>query len=715
MSPFPLRTDTRSARLSRLWVALLVVSSGCGTEDSKPATPDTAGGLDAFIFTPQDTSGGGATDTLAGTAAAGHDAAGAADTTTDGGAADSLGQTGQLVGVEVAVGKTDLLLAERTTLVVTAVRSNGSKGPPTKDEAVSVQVDGLTQAGAGVAAGGVAQPAVAAWSFGGKLQLVGVRPGSAKVIVTIGGQSAAAVTLNVAWPTTPGVWAAVADASGTTMAERQADLPDTVQLQGKTAGADGLTATIRFPLSAKAGDRLDLTKPPAKGSLSLTLAFADLGGASAKPAEGALWIDQTDKGLFRGTFLGRTTQLKPAVGVFIVERQGMFGIDLLDEPTELVTSDNLLPTTGEHYSRVSLAAVGDGNAVLYARRITDGLKANLERWQISGKTGKITALPPLVANANAYVDTPATKAPAFGHVVRASHPTVTAELWEGRDGKGATKPHRLYVHLLDAKGVEIAKPVMVSDDVCDGACRPVVAVLPSTRFIVMWSAPGGGVKVRRIKGQPAAGEVDFAAAQPLVLAPQGTGGTLAVHESNVLTGWFDPDQGHVWRQYTDKSTGNLSALAPAQAVGVASTKAPPQSLLAVQTPAGAPNLLFVSAWVDYAPTGKLAMRRIGLDGTAFGLPSPIADVDADALWGRVGKAGQIALLHRSSNGALVLRKRLFGSFKDTGAPLGDAVTMLANATYPVAPALVYLADADVWILAWSGDETSPGVYVRRFR
>lgn len=692
--------------LALLWALSL---AGCGGEADDTAASDTGVGPDAFTFLPPDA--GVDTQTVA-------DVVGGGDVTAsqDSGGANDLGPaTGAPVGVELKTGKTAMLLGERMDLVVTVVRSNGGKGPPSTDDDMTISIDGVTQAGAGVAPMGTKQPAVAAWTYGGKLQLVGVRPGTAKVVVTVAGKASPALSVAVSWPTQPVVRCAVADASGSTQAARKADLPDTVQLYGKTAAAGGLTATLRFPGSAKAGDRLDLSKPPAKGGLTISLSFADLGGAAAKPAEGTLWIDQTAKGLFRGTFLGRTTQLKPAVGVFVVERKGMFGIDLLDEPTQVASSDNPLPNTGEHYSRVSLTTVGGGKAELFARRISDGLKAQLVRWQIDAKTGKITPATPLVANANAYVGTPDQKAPAFGQVVRASHPTVSVELWEGRIGKGATMPHRLHVRLLDSKGAVIGKPVEVSDDACSGACQPVAVVLPSTRFLLMWSAPGGGVKIRRVKGQPVNGEVDFFDAKPQVLSVNGKDGVVAVHQHNVMAGWFDPDQGPVWRQFTNKATGVLTALAPAQALKVSSTKAPRQAMLAVTTPSGAPNLLFATAWIDYKPGGKLSMRRIGLDGTAFGLPTAIADVDADALWGRNGKDGQVVLMQRSPKGALVLRKVRYDSFQAVAKPLGSPITALPSASYPVEPALIYVSDADVWVLAWAGDETSPGIQIRRFR
>lgn len=694
----------------RLSTALLLslALAACGSDEEPPADAGDAGAAaDSPVFVQQDTATHDAPTGDSG-GAQGDSAA----TTTDSGEV----QAGQLVGLELTVNNASLAVADRVTLTLTAVRSSGAKGPLTDAEKATFTVDGLAQSGAGVAPEGTAQPAAAVWTFGGKLQLAGVRPGKASVVATVGTLSSEPLAVTVGWPAGDGVLATSADALGKTDAERKADLETTVQLYGKSIGAGGLTATLRFPESAQAGDRFDLAKPPKSGALSLTLAFADLGGATVKPAVGALWIDQVDKGLYRGSFLGRTTQLKPVVGVFTVPRKGLFGVDLLGDAVQVAQSDDLLAVTGTHYSRVSVVATGDGNAVLYARRIKDGLKAFLDRWQIDGKTGKTTPLTPLVSDANAYDGVPTVKAPAFGQVVRASHGSVTCEVWEGRDGKGATKPHRLWVQLLDDKGTVIGKPTAVSDDVCDGSCQPTVQLLPSTRFLVVWATAGAGVQVRRVKGQPVDGAPAFTAAKPIVIAANGKDPVAAVHGTNVLLGWFDPDVGHVWRHYTDKISAGLSALAPKQPIGVASTQAPRQALSAVTSPSSAPNLLFVSAWIDYTPGAKLAMRRVGLDGTALGTPVPLGDVDADAIWAASGKDGQVTALTRSPKNGLTVRKLRYASYNDTGKLLGEPVPLLApGGTWQVHPAMAYLPDVDVWVVAWSGDAQSPGVWLRRFR
>ncbi|MCO4761641.1 MAG: hypothetical protein KC502_09070 [Myxococcales bacterium] len=700
MTPLqPCRSQSQMRAVAGL-VALALL--GCGQDETK-TEKDAGPGKDGFVFVQPDISvdGGAPPDS------------GAADDApqTDSAATDT--GPGTAAAVTLALPE-KLGLGTGTTPIIKMVQSDGSKTTPTADDEVVFVVDGVVQTGAGLGAEGKTQPAVAAWTFGGKRTVVGARAGTASVVVKVNGLASEPAKVQVTYPTSMGVIAVTADAAGLTTASRTADLPNTVQLKGKTIGAGGLTASLRFPTSASTGDKLDLSKPPTDGALKLTVSFADLGGASAKMAQGYLWIDQTEKGLFRGSFLGRTAQLKPVAGVFVVQREGKFGIDLLDETQQIAKSDGLLPVTGDHYSRVSLTATDDGKAVLYARHISNGLKAHLVRWQVDPKTGKVTPLPAMIENANAYEGTPDKKAPAFGRVVRASHGSVAIELWEGRDGKGATKPHRLYVRLVDAADKVIGKPVAISTDLCSGGCKPAVALLPSTRFAVMWSAPDG-VKIRRVRGQPSSGEVDFVDAEPLVIGKGGKDGVIATHSFNVLAGWYDPDKGPVWRHYLDKTSGKLSALLPAQAVGASSTKAPRQVLAAMTTPSGAPNLLFVSTWLDFAPGGKLTQRRLGLDGTPFGLSAPVADVDADAIWGQTGLPGQLALLSRSAKGTLTLRKLMFESFKAPGTALGGPVTMLPSATYPVVPAMVYLKSANIWVLAWAGDESSPGIFIRRFR
>ena len=288
-------------------------------------------------------------------------------------------------------------------------------------------------------------------------------------------------------------------------------------------------------------------------------------------------------------------------------------------------------------------------------------------------------------------------------------------VWEGRDGKGATKPHRLYAALVDADLAFLTPSFALSDDACAGTCRPQVRGLSSGRFLVVWTGPSGGVYARRIKGILDAGALSPVETPALTISATGKDSSVAVHGTNVLMTWFDPDQGPVWRFYQDKATGSLSATAPAQGFGISSPQAPPVSLDALTLATGAPNLLFSTVWIDLLPTQKTFTRSVGLDGNAIATSAEAPGLVWDQVLARAGKPGQLLLMGRPADGAIVARKRTYQTYGDPGSNLGEIATMAPGGPDAVEASYGWNADADVWLVAWSGNQKSKGVWMRRFR
>ncbi len=643
----------------------------------------------------------------------------------DGAAADVVSpddSTGDGAGSPIIALKLNLpptlTLTASTAVDLSAKDSQGTTFDASANPDLVIKVNGQAQTvGFDLAAGAAAVQPVAVWKDkAGALRLVALRPGSASVVAQIGTATSPPATLEVGWPEGDGIWAAVPDAAGKTDAEQIFDVPEATKISGSTIGAGGLDASVRFASSSTGGNVLELGKAP---TLAVAAGFADLAGTKYSGAQGWIWIDQTNKGVFRGTAWVRSTSLKPMAVAFRIERNGTFGIDPLDEAaTELAKSDNIEPTTGTHHSRVSVlvGAPGKHRFHLVWREIENGLKARLRRVDVDAKTGAIdTTQPPLLDELNAYDTTPDVPAAAIGSVRLAWSSGKGLLVWEGRDGKGATKPHRLYAALVDADLAFLTPSFALSEDACAGSCRPEVRGLSSGRFLVVWSGPNGGVFARRIKGILEAGALSPVETPALTISASGKDSSLAVHGTNVLLTWFDPDEGPVWRLYQDKATGSLSATAPAQGFGVSSPQAPPVSLDALTLATGAPNLLFATAWIDLLPSQTTFTRSVGLDGNAIGKATEAPGLAWDQILARAGKPGQLLLIGRPADGAIVARKRSYQSYGDVGSNLGEITTFHEGSADAVDASYGWNPDVDTWLVAWSGKQKSKGVWMRRFR
>ncbi len=708
-----------------VWSLLLPAALFClqSCEDEPEAKPDQSapdGGV-----TPIFTDGGGAKD---GTQPDDDAQADGQTRHTDGGAKVDI-SAGDLIGVELLhEGSAELELATTTWLNVQVQSTSGTKGPPSAVSPPQVLIDGAEVGSKGwVAAAGEKQPAVALWpdDAPGKWRVVAIRPGAASVQLRYGGVTSNAISFKSAWPEKPAIRVTVPSASGVTAAERELDVSNTIKLGGETIGAGGLDVTIRFPLSAKAGDRFDMQDKPPTGGLSISAELADLPGAKHVLAKGVMWIDQVNNGQFRGTFHGLAASLKPVAGVFVVERKGLFGVDVLGDSLQIGKSDNLLPESGVHHSRATVHAVPGGKAMLIYRVIENKTKARLVRLLIDPISGAVdSSLAPLVDGANAYASTPDVFAPAFGKVASARSAGKQLFVWEGRDGKGSKKPHQLWGQVYDDKYQAFGAAVLISDDSCNGNCRPEVHALPASRWLVVWTGPKGGVRSRRVSGNLVDGKATLPSAQAESLSLKGDGASAATWEGNALIGWRDPVMGPVWRMYSySASDDKLKATLSATSFGAKAIVSPYPTLLAVETPSAAPNLLFAGAWLEGQAMGGLHIRRIAVDGTALGVDLPLGESAADALLGAVGKLGQVALLERidpsaqgSAGISLRVRKTRYQSMGDGGGSLGSVVDLAPpTGDWLTVPSLCYVPEADAFVVAWSGDHASAGVWIRRFR
>ena len=729
--PRAVNLTRRASRTLALLLCLNSVVLGCGGEtDPAKGTAEADTGL-SIRFGDGATLDSAQTDTGTATADTSvDDTAGAADAsvedstadaadTTDAGNDDTAGDTSSSPIIALKLTLPDsLILAGSTAIELAAKDSQGTTFDAAANPALVVKINGQAQTvGFDLAAGSAAVQPIAVWKDKtGALRLVGVRPGKASVVAQIGAALSPPVEVEVGWPEGDGIWAAVPDAAGKTDAEQILDVPEAIKISGSTIGGGGLDASVRFASSSTGGNVLELGKAP---TLAVAAGFADLAGTKYSGAQGWIWIDQTNKGVFRGTAWVRSTSLKPLVVVFRIERNGTFGIDTLDdEATDLAKSDNIEPTTGTHHSRVSVLVGAPGTQRFHVvwREIENGLKARLRRVDVDAKSGAIDTSPqPLIDDLNAYDTTPDVPAAAIGTVRLAWSSGKGLLVWEGRDAKGATKPHRLFAAMVDADLAFLSPPLALSDDACAGSCRPEVRGLSSGRFLVVWSGPNGGVFARRIKGILEAGALAPVETPAVTLAASGKDSSVAVHGTNVLMTWFDPDQGPIWRLYQDKATGSLSATAPAQGFGISSPQAPPVTVDALTLATGAPNLLFATAWIDLLPTQATFTRSVGLDGNAIGKATEATSLVWDTIRARAGKPGQLLLIGRPADGAIVARKRTYQSYGDIGSNLGEVATMAPGGADAVDAVYAWNADADVWLVAWSGNQKSKGVWMRRFR
>lgn len=621
---------------------------------------------------------------------------------------------------EIALEATDTLaVAGRAPLKVSVKRSDGSEGAPKDSDGLQFTVDGQPiELGAKLSADPAAQPKLAVWrdSKTGNLFLAGVRPGDTVLAAKVGDVAAPDVAVSVAFPDGAGLRLATTTANGKCAGDRSKDSDDTIKLEGKQFGAGGLTLTLRFPAAAVAGDVLDTEKPPKSGALQLVATVADLGGVQLKIPQARVWIDQTDKGWFRGTFLGTSATLLPVAGTFAVARDGKFGIDLLDDGQQIQTSTTQsYKSTGNHYSRVSVSAVPGGVALLHWREVLNVTTANLGRASVKADSGDVVALEPLVAKATAAVLVddgkgtlvPTPKGEFFGAASVATSADKTLVVWEGKPAKGSAAPYQISAQLLDAKLKPTGAVLQVAPDECWGDCKPSLVPLPSSRWLAVWGAPKGtGVRGAILDGN------DLSQTEKLVsmIAAPATNPSVASLDANVAVVWKLPGKGTRYRLYTD----TLASNGPEQDLGTPTATPPAPQMLAIDTP---PSF----AAVFFSPAAELKLRRIGLNASVMGPADVPVATDATKIAAAAGKAGQLVLVERISGAApdepqLRLRKMVIASAGDPGTPLGPPVPLALSASkLALDAAIAYLPDADTFVVAWSGDLLSDGIWVQRFR
>ena len=605
-------------------------------------------------------------------------------------------------------------VASKISLTVQVTLKNGSKGDPSSKHKVQFRIGGqVIGSGALLAADGAKQPGVSVWKgdTAGKFWLAGLRPGQTDLIVEVDGVPSEILPLLVSYPTAPLLRLTLPTAEGKTTGDRLADGADTVHIEGKTFGAGGLTLTLRFPIAATAGTSYDTDNPPKVGALSVTATVADLGGLKLNLVSGGrLWIDQVDKGLFRGCFLGTSADLKPMAGVFIVERDGKFGVDVLDAPQVLESSSAPEPAPGVHVSRAAVSAVGNGKALLTYRRIIDVTKADLVRVLVDAKSGAVdTTLTPVVSGAG--TGTPDNPLPGVGFASAALSEGKVLVAWEGKKAKGISETNQVWVRVADTSHQWLAEapdPILASGDDCNGQCRPQVLRLPSSRWLVLWSVPGGqGIKARRFQGTT----LDWAEAlsPKLIVQPPGTGVRAATMDANIGMAWLDPTAGTTYRLFDQ----NLSSIESEQPLGNPVSNAPWPAMAGVDA-TGAPS--FMALFFDGDPATDLKYRRIGLNAKRLGAADlPLAS-SVDFFVSATGKNGQVAIIERASNDStLRIRKVVVTGSSDNGSQLGGPVTILTNPSTTVEPSLCYVAESDIFVATWSGDGSSENVQVLRFR
>lgn len=611
-----------------------------------------------------------------------------------------------VVGVALEVTPA-LDLGTRAAVVVQVTRTGADPGPPQDGELVEWTIDGQpVEPGSKFASAGTAQSPITLWKNNktGEVLLAGLRPGTATVGVRVSGIDAPAIPVSVGWPAAQGMGIGVVDTQAWAAGERTADSEDTIKL------AAGNLLTIQFPASAKGGTEFDFAKVPAKGALKVSTVLPTLGNLKMNLVAGRLWVDQTDKGLFRGTFVGTTADLKPMAGVFVVPRDGKFGVDLLGEPVKVKTS--IVPvheelTTGDHFSRASLFAVGGGQAVLTFRHIQGTTKGDLVRVKVDAATGVLDeSLPPLVVGAGTWQQNPPKPLQGVGYAAAATSEGQLLAVWEGRDGKGAL-PLGIWMRPIGPDGaLQGDAAISVATDACDGGCQPRIAALPGSRWVVTWAVPNGqGIRARRVQN-----DLTFIDDKPVQVVPSTTSGvSLAVVDDKVALAWRHPKEGPEFRIFTDA----LTATNPEQYLNGGVDLDPEPAIVGMTAPVG-----FVALFVSGSPA-TLRFRRIDLSGTKLGP----ADVDlapgVDRVVAAAGKPSQVALIERvpgpGGAGAMRIRKLAFTSTSDPGKQLGPAIEVPVGTNLPVRAEICYVPEADVYVAAWSGEAASEGVWILRFR
>lgn len=697
-----------------VWLALamaLLVGAGCS--DTPAANSDASAPLFGFdglagIDVPKDANGADASpETAAGDLVSGGDAQSGSDT-----AETSTG----VVAVQAEVTAT-LDLGSKAPLNVTVQRDDGS-GAPKTGEAVTFSVDGQPVE-VGGKPGPMDQPPahLAVWktATAGSYWLVGVRPGKGQLSVSVGGVASEPVEVEVGTPASAGLKMVLAGAEGSCPGARTKDSDDTIRLEGKVFGKGGLTLTVRFPSAAQAGDAFDLDKASPKGGfVQVSAVMPDLGGQQVKVVTGRVWLDQVEKGWFRGSFLGNSAANLPVAGVFSVERNGTFGVDLLAEAEQLAASStDQWTATGEHDSRASISALG-GQAVLTWRHISNVTSADLVRRSIDPQSGFVAEMPPLVTKAVAQILVddgsgalvPKPTGEFFGGVALAESGGKRLAVWEGKPAAKSASPYQISGQFLGADGKPEGAIVAISADQCWGSCRPRLVALPSTHFLVAWGVPTGGVKAVILDGNDLANPEKTV----IVAPPPATGPSLASWEAHVGIAWRHPTQGTYARLYSDAMSSN----GPEQLLGGTVINAAAPAIAAIAEPASFTALFS-------APVGTLKQRRIGLDAALIGSGDVALGSQVARFVAAAGKGGQVAIVERLSGVAanqpqLRLRKVVATQNGDVGAQLGSEVILPASVSkYPLEPVICYVPEADTFVVAWSGDGNSEGVWVQRFR
>jgi hypothetical protein len=623
--------------------------------------------------------------------------------------------------VVVTPGASSLEVGERTTLGIAVKWSDGTETSPPADAKLRFKTAGGDyNFGIVFAADLSEQPVVSLWrgATTDKYFLAAVRPGTTSVTVEVDGIAAAPFEFSAAYSALPNIRVSLPDGSGAAAGVREKDTDVQIRLTTKTFGAGGLTSSLRFAAVAKAGDVLDFENPPEGTVVQLTASIGDLGGLQVKVPAGRLWIDQTDKGLFRGTFLGQSAALQPVVGSFVVQRSGEFGIDILDDPVLLAESTAPNPSvTGNHVGRVTVTALEDGRALIQWRTVKDVTKADLTRKLLDTKTGILTDLPPLVENANTTYknfDTGETKeGPAIGWSGVAESQGKVLAMWEGRAGTGVQLPNQIQVQELDPKTLEKkGQPLIVSDDDCSGQCRPQIHRLPNSRWLVLWGKPdGSGLRSRRIDGNLA-----FSELKPVdIIQVPANRPSAAVIEDNIAIIWRTTDQGVWYKLYTSA----MSALAPEQQLTEPQAGLPAPAVAAILDPPS-----FAAIFAEPATTARY--RRINLSGSEIGTEDVVLGNSITHSVAAGGQLGQVVVVSRVDPGKgpdaptknqLLVTKMETPTPSVTGVPLGLPHTVPSSSgTWVVEPSIVYVPATNSYVLVWGGDDKGKSsIWMQRFR
>lgn len=623
---------------------------------------------------------------------------------------------------------TSVVLGAANPLKLAVERSTGVNGAPTGTEKVVWTVNGtVLPEGAQFPPAGTPQWPVSVWKLaeGGQYLLAGVRPGVAKLQVSVDGVASAEFSVDVTWPTGAQITATTPGMHGTGVATRVADSVDnTCKLETHTFETGGLDATIRFPVVGKAGAPLDLSAPPEIGALSIqiTVVTAPKVNKPANPVVGTVWVDQLDKGWLRGTFLGRTVEQTPVVGVFLVERDGNFGVDIQDDAQQLEASSAEMPISDVHVSRVSVGPAGGNLALITYRRVSNATQAQLVRVLVDAKTGEVNKnLPPLVTGAKAYVDPPSDPPvfdPAIGYATTGVSAGQVLVVWEGKKGKnppgqpaevGLWMQRQLADGTMSTEGVFGSGPLKLTDDYCMGECHPQVLPLPSSRFLVIWSPPDGGILSRRVEGDFTLSD---AAPKPLISAPANLASAAVVDKTLGLV-WTDPQLGSFLRVYVANNSG-LQSQNTAALITTGAFQAPGPGIGGFS--GGAPG--FLGFAIDGSPPSTLQMRRFDFSGTTVNqLPTKLADL-VDRVRVATGKNGQIVAVDRTAaakTNPLHVRKFVTLTGIDPGTQVGSVQTLGAVVNHPPEFAIAYIPGADAYVVVWSGDLKSDGVWFQRLR